>query len=190
MEESTQADSSRKSRRAPRPCDSCRNRKSRCIINTNTGVCTSCETRRNDCTFTKGPPRRPKVRSESQRMQVATPPSSDIAGLRPIAPGYQSNLGRTVWTPTCSSNSNDVAPTVFIDARQSSQPRTLPTFESRMPGAAPPTTVPPDIDCHETNASLGLAPSNFSELYGLTSDMEPILMVCLHFGKILVGGNC
>ncbi|KFY66524.1 hypothetical protein V496_02028 [Pseudogymnoascus sp. VKM F-4515 (FW-2607)] len=109
-------------------------------------------------------------------MQVATPPSSDIPGLRPIAPSYQSNLGRTVWTPTCSSNSNDVAPTAFIDVRQSSQPRTLPTFGSRMPGAAPPTTVPPDINCHETNASLGLAPSNFSELYGLTSDMEPILM--------------
>jgi hypothetical protein len=31
----------------------------------------------------------------------------------------------------------------------------------------------------EEDASLGLASSHFAELYGITSDMEPILMVCL-----------
>jgi hypothetical protein len=33
------------------------------------------------------------------------------------------------------------------------------------------------LESVEADASLGLASSNFAELYGLTSDMEPILMV-------------
>jgi hypothetical protein len=127
------------------------------------------------------------VRNEGQRMRVGTPPSSQVTGLRPIAPGYQLDAGQTVWTPTGSSNSIDVAPTAYLDARQPSQPRALPTLGSRMPDAA---SVPLDVQFDETDASLGLAPSNFSELYGLTSDMEPILMVCLHVGKTLAGDNC
>jgi hypothetical protein len=34
-----------------------------------------------------------------------------------------------------------------------------------------------DLRPVEADASLGLASSHFAELYGLTSDMEPILMV-------------
>lgn len=119
-----------------------------------------------------------------------TPPSSQITGLRPIAPGYQLDLRQTAWTPGSSSNSIDVAPTAYLDARQSSQPRVVSTRGSRMPEEVPPTTVPADTHYDETDASLGLAPSNFSELYGLTSDMEPILMVCLHVFEILARSNC
>jgi hypothetical protein len=41
-------------RRPDRPCDACRRRKSRCVINYNAATCVLCEFHRQECTFVEG----------------------------------------------------------------------------------------------------------------------------------------
>ena len=49
-------------------------------------------------------------------------------------------------------------------------------YERDLPGLVPPR-VSSGTEPVGADASLGLASGNFAKLYGLTSDMEPILMV-------------
>jgi hypothetical protein len=48
--------------RRERPCDACRRRKSRCVINEGAALCVLCEFHKQECTFVQSPlPRKRKV---------------------------------------------------------------------------------------------------------------------------------
>jgi hypothetical protein len=62
------------------------------------------------------------------------------------------------------------------------QPGNSLNISSSLPGLVS-AAVPLEMGALDADASLGLASNNFAELYGLTSDMEPILMVCSQVHK-------
>lgn len=79
-----------------------------------------------------------------------------------------------------------------VDASFTNRTRKAQGASHEVPFEKPPTpieypdqhTLATDSDSNTTNyrdKSLGLAQDRFAELYGLTSDMEPILMVCYSF---------
>lgn len=142
-------------KRSLRPCDACRKRKTRCIAGKERdGKCVHCELRGSACTFQQKPPDRL--------------PQSDT-------------------TPTRNGQS---APLVQLVERASAQGDMSPEQPRRTTGDCQgPARTGSDVQPeHESPASavsdftpdastLGLAHSRFAELYGLGSDMEPILMV-------------
>lgn len=136
-----------KPRRAIRPCDACRRRKTKCIPSTE-GDCTVCLARRTECNFVERPPTRGVKRSlnedssEPQEMHRSDVPSP-----------HESAHGAVHSLPHLLTGSQYPALSPVNSVR---------TTQSR-----------PDF----TEESLGQARGCFAELYGLTSDMEPILMV-------------
>lgn len=58
--------------RKDRPCDACRRRKSRCVINTGQTSCALCQIHSQDCTFVQSPqPRKRKLNTEGKEESVA-----------------------------------------------------------------------------------------------------------------------
>ena len=65
-----------------RPCDACRKRKARCLMNEQQSSCVTCGFHGQDCTFVQDPqPRKRKVESEGQE--------GDIAKKRYIRPVFR-----------------------------------------------------------------------------------------------------
>ncbi|KAK8210404.1 hypothetical protein M8818_003574 [Zalaria obscura] len=144
-----------KPRRSARPCDACRTRKTRCILQPGSQHCIVCYTRATECTFDKVPPRK----RASLRTPVHDHREADLQGTR-------------------AASIDVTEPEVAI----------LPPLQDRSPHPGPPlseTQTGPKVRSTMAETlprpyedSLGLDPNRFSELYGLTSDMEPILMAC------------
>lgn len=140
-------------RRTLRPCDACRQRKTRCITGKqDRGKCAYCELRSSACTFEGNPPERPAP--ERERSQRA-PPSQSKKGS-PVTDGPSLEQAQIDYPSTTISHD----PTTGDGTRQ--------------PNAA---SSSPISDFDPDASTLGLAQSRFAELYGLGSDMEPILMV-------------
>jgi hypothetical protein len=58
--------------RKDRPCDACRKRKSRCVINEGQTTCVLCQFHTQDCTFVQSPqPRKRKLNAEGKEESVA-----------------------------------------------------------------------------------------------------------------------
>ena len=58
--------------RRERPCDACRKRKSRCVINEGTTVCTACGAHGQQCTYLEDPqPRKRKTDSEGKEGEAS-----------------------------------------------------------------------------------------------------------------------
>jgi hypothetical protein len=58
--------------RKDRPCDACRRRKSRCVINEGQTSCVLCQFHTQDCTFVQSPqPRKRKLNTEGKEESVA-----------------------------------------------------------------------------------------------------------------------
>jgi len=142
----------RKPRRAARPCDACRTRKTRCIPQPGSTLCVVCYARATDCTYVRTPPRR------------RLPSIVSVSG-HPQADGHESHL----------PNPDVTEPDVVVRSAQQVSPRA----PSSAVETGPPQHVQPAVPLvwnAPYDHTLGLAPNRFSELYGLTSDMEPILM--------------
>lgn len=127
------------SKRSFRPCDTCRRRKTRCVIEIGHRNCTICVHRGNECTFDEELPSRPfSAPVKSRQADSAT---------RPL-------------------------------------PVPCPTLESARPSKSTDGSIlPPGLDVSQDqepdvglDRSLGSNAVKFAELYGLGSDMEPILM--------------
>lgn len=59
--------------RRERPCDACRRRKSRCVINPGASLCVLCEFHKQDCTFLQDPqPRKRKVPAAADQKDSST----------------------------------------------------------------------------------------------------------------------
>jgi hypothetical protein len=128
-------------RRAMRPCDACRQRKSRCVTTGSGSKCSMCEMRPLPCTFTAKPPRR----ENTARRLKARNDDGTITSLVPEAV-----LHPELSTQSPESSSRSVVSQVL-----------------------PLNILSPNHRC------LGKDKERFAELYGLTSDMEPLLMVRL-----------
>ena len=103
MQNEASASVSQKTRRAIRPCDSCRKRKSRCVINPPTGRCTVCELRGDVCNFREAVPKRNQVHPPVRTRNGASS-SPRPGGFRAIMPEQASSLdsispGRCVPRP-------------------------------------------------------------------------------------------
>ena len=152
-------------RRSVRPCDACRKRKTRCVTNNGDTNCIYCQLRNTQCTFEQEPP----DRSSAAR---ASRDEGDVSKNR-----------QTLERQT-SSNVN-----IFQGQPPTTEARSVRSFSSQSPNetrsvygpgmnhgahVATPNVQrqwgPPPIP------TMGFAAGRFAELYGLGSDMEPILM--------------
>ncbi|KAG9245186.1 fungal-specific transcription factor domain-containing protein [Calycina marina] len=72
--------------RKDRPCDSCRRRKSRCIIPENMEICIMCHSRGEECTFVQTPQRRKRRRVDGEDGTKARSPDAEksLPGKPPI----------------------------------------------------------------------------------------------------------
>jgi hypothetical protein len=65
--------------RKDRPCDACRRRKSRCVINEGQTSCVLCQFHTQECTFVQSPqPRKRKLNTEGKEESVAKRRYADI----------------------------------------------------------------------------------------------------------------
>lgn len=73
MSSTTSADSAPNIRgRKERPCDACRRRKSRCVVNEGQTSCVLCQFHTQECTFVQSPqPRKRKLNTEGKEESVA-----------------------------------------------------------------------------------------------------------------------
>jgi hypothetical protein len=73
MSSTTSAESGTNTRsRKDRPCDACRRRKSRCVINEGQTSCVLCQFHTQECTFVQSPqPRKRKLNIEGKEVSVA-----------------------------------------------------------------------------------------------------------------------
>lgn len=134
-----------------RPCDACRRRKTRCIVEADQPKCNVCLHRQNACTFNEAPPRR-------LAHPLSNTPIHDSAPPVPPSPHDILNLMRfsgQSGSPTGTKSTN--------------------VFQAELDNLSGPNGS--IEDAHPWDRSLGLSTNAFAELYGLGSDMEPILMV-------------
>lgn len=153
-----EANGRKRQRRSPRPCDACRRRKTRCVTNEGDASCIYCQLRNTACTFDKDPPERAATSASMQQNH------SHGQNFRPSSQGIaaSSGMGRL------ASESQAV---MSVGSRL--------TNDVQPPGAESATAVLSSgtrTEVSPITPTLGLAPGRFSELYGLGSDMEPILM--------------
>lgn len=137
-------------RRSARPCDQCKRRKTRCVTDAGDANCAHCKLRGTDCSFRQ---------KSLERSSAANTRSGS---------GRDSQLSVEQSTPVATSMS-----TGMLSAHEASLrgPSGMPECQER------------DTRDHVQpqsagNPELGLAKGHFAELYGLGSDMEPLLMVC------------
>jgi hypothetical protein len=139
--------------RSSRPCDLCRRRKTRCLIESGEVSCSVCQQRRNECTFKEEAPRRPLPGVADDLPSTppvqASPSPNDVLNSQQ----FTTNTAATV----ANFNSSNAGPGDSIEQVQ----RNNPSQSAAWSGV------------------LGLNRNKFAELYGLGSDMEPILMVCI-----------
>ncbi|CAI6337818.1 unnamed protein product [Periconia digitata] len=129
--------------RSGRPCDPCRRRKTRCVVEPGHVKCRLCLHRQNNCTFDKAPPKR------------SVPGGTELNESGSIA--QESPSPQEVLTSDLEEG-RDLNPTLApASAEHNHQAKT-------------------SIQSSEFDAALGLNRTKFAELYGLGSDMEPILM--------------
>jgi len=81
MSSTTSAESGSNIRsRKDRPCDACRRRKSRCVINEGQTSCVLCQFHTQECTFVQSPqPRKRKLNTEGKEESVAKRRSADFS---------------------------------------------------------------------------------------------------------------
>lgn len=104
MSSTTSADSGSNTRsRKDRPCDACRRRKSRCVINEGQASCVLCLFHNQDCTFVQSPqPRKRKLNSDGKEDLSAS--KRRLARSQPIpilfTTPYIEICGRNLLTET------------------------------------------------------------------------------------------
>lgn len=159
----------RQPRRSLRPCDACRKRKTRCLEKEQPGdKCVHCELRGTTCSFRQGPPHRGGQHKQRRPNESRT---GNHAG--PVSRG----------APTPSPAPGDVRATspALPDLISSPhvQPAVTPTVQITPGGKRREPQQPQSALLRDAFdlPTLGMAPHRFAELYGLGSDMEPILMV-------------
>ncbi|KAG9257374.1 fungal-specific transcription factor domain-containing protein [Emericellopsis atlantica] len=149
----------KRKRRTDRPCDACRRRKSRCVTKEDESDCMHCQLRCTACTYDEGTRPRTAAKATASETRKKTP-SRATEGFAAASPSRASQYFRPINGQHQSEKSQ--SPSGF----QITGPPSNSTLRSTDPGQLVPGSLP----------VLGLASERFAELYGLGSDMEPILM--------------
>ncbi|KAF9631551.1 hypothetical protein BFW01_g2413 [Lasiodiplodia theobromae] len=177
-ESSAESRKRRRGQRSNRPCDPCRRRKTRCIVESgSSGECTVCLYRQTKCTYEESPPERPLPRRPSSTAASTStvdiparhPPSSEVAHLSPGSGDIPRSAPTLPQLP--SVRTNEELPSDVLSSGEASAAALEAARERQRNGE----TIS-DADRAKGEMSLGLHPTRFAELYGLGSDMEPILM--------------
>lgn len=183
-------------RRAIRPCDACRRRKTRCVVPPGAQRCTVCHSRRADCTFDQKPPSRPSRSKLSGSNDPNTEPEPTLGAnsgrtVRYIAPNTpfpdyhrgSDAIETAISLPGTSPSTHRRDSPMSTDGEQAAS-----AFRRNVSSDHP--EVSETSGSHNVSQatgdgddSLGMAKTRFAELYGLTSDMEAILMVSLVHSK-------
>ncbi|EPS40572.1 hypothetical protein H072_5541 [Dactylellina haptotyla CBS 200.50] len=136
--------------RKDRPCDACRRRKSRCVMNEESSICVLCQFHKQDCTFLQSP--QPRKR----RLPVATAGSDDEKHTA-------SNKKRSMDEP--ESPRQQAKKVSGTEEAKDSLRRTLPPDDyANLQG---PTLL---------KKTLGLQTHRHSAYLGPTSEYEPVLI--------------
>lgn len=170
-------------RRRDRPCDACRKRKTRCVMKAGEETCVHCQLRRSTCTFEHDPPDRASMGEASpgvsmgMNRQAAIDDSSLSAGRNNVA-----SL-QTGGTPS---------PMERVEGTAMRSPATATSIPAQETvnyglGTEMTPTVPGPASTRYDDFGLGMSQTRFAELYGLGSDMEPVLMVSSPFSSPQVG---
>ncbi|KAH9996751.1 fungal-specific transcription factor domain-containing protein [Xylariaceae sp. FL0662B] len=150
-------------RRSGRPCDACRKAKTRCVNSKGNDPyathCVHCDLRGSSCTFRMGPPARSAnqaSKSEARRKNIAS-----------------DNMSTTQNVLSTDDNDHD-RPSTDSDSRDGIAPSPPSTIVQPLQKAASvlDETLPVNLEF----PYLSFRTKRFAELYGLGSDMEPILM--------------
>lgn len=163
-----QSGNRKRPRRSGRPCDACRRRKTRCVLANDGGrgcKCVHCQLRGSSCTFEHDPPGR-------------IPSGSAVGGDDPDHHPRAVQMGEEQM----SASEVPSQPSPRENAPRENENAELAvrhTVVDEGRGTAASTSAMSVCEFAPGNLTLGLAPTRFSELYGLGSDMEPILMVCV-----------
>ncbi|KAH7118222.1 fungal-specific transcription factor domain-containing protein [Dactylonectria estremocensis] len=184
----------KRQRRSLRPCDACRKRKTRCVTKDGDGGCVHCQLRVTACTFQHDPPERQATTGASSSGAVGGPGGVGIGiGLdhhrqgpsssRSLSLGRGRKESRDEARPLGSLASLVSETQTLLSETQSVQSFLSPA-ETRASGDstaqhhhAPSSVIVPElVEPGPLNRTLGCSLSRFAELYGLGSDMEPILM--------------
>ncbi|KAH7021636.1 fungal-specific transcription factor domain-containing protein [Microdochium trichocladiopsis] len=162
MEVVTPADfpihSQRRRPRQAKPCDACRKAKTRCIKSpegSGTTPCIHCSLRGTACTYRHGPPARSSTAAREDSPLLANEPQTSR-----------------------SVNGDSSVPTLNWPRQERAVEPSQPSFprNASAPSTASRTMHAPAALTASGPPQLGSIASGFSELHGLSSDMEPILM--------------
>lgn len=141
-------------RRSGRPCDACRKRKTRCVLAAGGGrQCVHCQLRGSPCTFEREPPER-----TTSNPALSGDHPDDVRAARTEEPMSVSDAP----SPTSADRAEVIAGYSTDEGRKAAASGSAASVSEFVPDDA---------------MTLGLAHRRFAELYGLGSDMEPILMV-------------
>ncbi|KAF4123802.1 Fungal trans [Geosmithia morbida] len=169
----------KRQRRSPRPCDACRRRKTRCVTKEGDGVCMYCQLRRTVCTFEQEPPGRTSISGRSNQQSNTNDDSINSS----IGPKPQQHISPQDSSSVTTPNQTTGPAKSSASLSDSSSPHTpyppiyhvteagVTTMAMRWDVRHPKTSTAPP-----SPPTLGFLPDQFAELYGLGSDMEPILM--------------
>ncbi|KAF7587852.1 hypothetical protein BBP40_006649 [Aspergillus hancockii] len=144
-----------------------------------------CQARKSACTFDQKPPSRPARSQSGKNRQLHQQPNETIArswqvyrSLAPsteagqlplVQPGVGSGSATVNQSPASSSASSYQSPLVAESLTE------VLDFQMLNPHVDLSASIS-RRDGEDNDGSLELTKSKFAELYGLTSDMEPILM--------------
>ncbi|PCD42679.1 hypothetical protein AU210_005205 [Fusarium oxysporum f. sp. radicis-cucumerinum] len=167
----------KRQRRSLRPCDACRKRKTRCVTKDGDGDCVHCQLRATPCTFQHDPPER-QVASGSGSSGVTGPNSNTISLQQPqddVGHEDQSQTSARSMSQSRKASRDDVQSVHSVPSVQAflSPAETRASADSGIP-LAPPSVMVPELG--PLDRTMGCSSTRFAELYGLGSDMEPILM--------------
>jgi hypothetical protein len=148
-----------RARRAARPCDACRKRKSRCFTKPESSVCALCELRETAYTYLERP------------VQRKPPAAAELVSHEELA--LITVEAETVTTPGSVPDKNTYISPAGASGGLLYTRSGLKISENSIHQHGARHSLPVAL----LDNSLGSEPHRFAELYGLTSNMEPILVV-------------
>ncbi|KAF5580842.1 hypothetical protein FPANT_9139 [Fusarium pseudoanthophilum] len=166
----------KRQRRSLRPCDACRKRKTRCVTKDGDDNCVHCQLRATPCTFQHDPPERQVASGSGSSGAIISGPNSNttisLQQLPPqddVAHEDQSQTSARSMSQSRKASRDDVQSVHSVPSVQAF----LSPAETRA-SVAPPSVMVPELG--PLDRTMGCSSTRFAELYGLGSDMEPILM--------------
>lgn len=161
--------------RRERPCDACRRRKSRCVINEGALLCVLCEFHKQDCTFVQDPqPRKRKIVVSDDKKEVT--PKKRYVDLMHMSESTDISVLPSPLPPSTNHETMLISAARSVDLVSSTH-KNLPSK-----GLSKPTTSPTHrpinthIQHNVLGETLGLQSHSHSRYIGLTTPFDTTLI--------------